>query len=88
MVCRAGQICFIQCNLPGVKNKIFTTDRLLLHESTRGEDLYVYIGEQCQIQPDSFKLYLVSGGKLVSNYIFFCSIVSTIVYQWFNVLFM
>ncbi|XP_068965788.1 ubiquitin carboxyl-terminal hydrolase 47-like isoform X1 [Bombus flavifrons] len=65
MVCRAGQICFIQCNLPGVKNKIFTTDRLLLHESTRGEDLYVYIGEQCQIQPDSFKLYLVSGGKLI-----------------------
>ncbi|KAK9300885.1 hypothetical protein QLX08_006588 [Tetragonisca angustula] len=65
MVCRAGQICFIQCNLSGVKNKIFTADRLLLHESTRGEDLYVHIEEHCQIQPDSFKLYLLSGRKLI-----------------------
>lgn len=87
MVCRAGQICFIQCNLSGVKNKIFTADRLLLHESTRGEDLYVHIEEHCQIQPDSFKLYLLSGRKLVSNYIPFCPIVNAIIHQQFTVLF-
>lgn len=69
MVCRAGQICFIQCSLSGFKDK-FTSDRLLLHESTRGEELYVYIEEHCQIPQDSFQLYLVSAGKLVSNILF------------------
>lgn len=72
MVCRAGQTCQIQFNLfHGAKDKIPPTDRLPLRESTRGKDLYDYIEEHCQIQPDSFKLYLLSTGKLVSNLFLF-----------------
>ncbi|XP_076764175.1 ubiquitin specific protease 47 [Xylocopa sonorina] len=64
MVCRAGQICTIDFSLFfGTSEPL--TDRLLLRESTRGKDVYDFIEEKCQIQPDTFRLYLVSGLKMI-----------------------
>ncbi|XP_076386185.1 ubiquitin specific protease 47 isoform X2 [Megachile rotundata] len=61
MVCIIGQPCLIDFNLyHGAKDKNLSNIKFVLSESTRGKELYNYIQELGQIQPDSFKLYLVS----------------------------
>nr|XP_034183817.1 ubiquitin carboxyl-terminal hydrolase 47 [Osmia lignaria]XP_034183826.1 ubiquitin carboxyl-terminal hydrolase 47 [Osmia lignaria]XP_034183833.1 ubiquitin carboxyl-terminal hydrolase 47 [Osmia lignaria]XP_034183840.1 ubiquitin carboxyl-terminal hydrolase 47 [Osmia lignaria]XP_034183850.1 ubiquitin carboxyl-terminal hydrolase 47 [Osmia lignaria]XP_034183856.1 ubiquitin carboxyl-terminal hydrolase 47 [Osmia lignaria]XP_034183865.1 ubiquitin carboxyl-terminal hydrolase 47 [Osmia lignaria] len=66
MVCIAGLPCVIKFNLyNGAKDKNLSNIEFVLNESTRGRDLYDYIQECGQIQPDSFKLYLLSSEVMI-----------------------
>lgn len=70
MVCIASLPCLIKFNLyNGAKDKNLPNIEFILNGSTRGRDLYDYVQECGQIQPDSFKLYLLSSEVMVSIYV-------------------
>lgn len=66
MVCIISEPCWIDFNLyHGAKDKNLANIEFILRESTRGKELYDFIQELGQIQPDSFKLYLLSAGEVI-----------------------
>lgn len=82
---RAEQTCLIQFNLfHQSNNKNLIANRCPLPKSTYAKDLQNHIKElHYQIPSNTFKLYLLSKEKLVSNYTFLCLICKLIIHKLF-----